>query len=70
MCWWKYVLACLPGIETVGSQNIYSLEQQVSLMVCLESGRVAGPARTTKQVQREISKASYLLELDPSVVLV
>jgi hypothetical protein len=64
------VLACLPGIETVGSQRIDSLKQQISLMVCLESGRVAGPARTRKQVQRETCKASYLPELDPSVVLV
>jgi hypothetical protein len=64
------VLACLPGIETVNSQRIDSPEQQISLMVCLESGRVSGPARTRKPVQREIWNASYLLELDPSVVLV
>ena len=64
------MLACLPGIETVGSQIFDSLEQQISLRVCHESGRVAGSARTRKQVQRETRNASHLVELDLSVVLV
>jgi len=50
MCWWKYALACLPDIETVGSQSIDSLEQQITLRVVYESGRVAGSARTKKQL--------------------
>jgi len=39
--WWKNVLACLPGIETVGSRSVDTQELQITLGIVFGSGCVS-----------------------------
>jgi hypothetical protein len=65
------MLACLPDIETVCSQSVYALEQQITLGIVFWIWPCQLiPLEREHQIPLEIWIASSQLELDQFAVLV